>query len=145
MSGILMSDKYLSFDELSRNETSGMAFSIAVRQARKSFAIVAPHGGGIEPGTSEIADAIAAKELSYYAFLGLKAKSGNTDLHITSTRFDEPMCLTLIGRSNRCAQLPGLLALRFSAEAFRPKSDFAIIVRRSRATRGDRRCAQFAR
>jgi phage replication-related protein YjqB (UPF0714/DUF867 family) len=38
-----MSDKYLSFDELSRNETQEWPFSIAVRQARKSFAIVAPH------------------------------------------------------------------------------------------------------
>jgi len=95
-----MPDKYLSFNELSRDETSGMDFSIAVRQARESFAIFAPHGGKIEPGTSEIADAIAAIEFSYYAFLGLKATSGNADLHITSTRFDEPMCLTVIGRSN---------------------------------------------
>ena len=102
-----MPDKYLSFNELSRNETSGMDFSIAVRQARESFAIVAPHGGGIEPGTSEIAGAIAAKEFSYYAFLGLKAKSGNTDLHITSTRFDEPMCLTVIGRSNAVLTIHG--------------------------------------
>ena len=95
-----MADKYNSFNELSRNETSGVAFSISVRRARGSFAIVAPHGGGIEPGTSEIADAIAAKEFSYYAFEGLKIGSGNADLHITSTRFDEPMCLAVIGNSN---------------------------------------------
>ena len=95
-----MADKYHSFNELSRNETSGMAFSISVRRARGSFAIVAPHGGEIEPGTSKIADAVAAKEFSYYAFDGLKVVSGNADLHITSTRFDEPMCLTVIGNSN---------------------------------------------
>jgi hypothetical protein len=95
-----MADNYHSFNELSQNETAGMAFYISVRRARRSFAIVAPHGGGIEPGTSEIANAIAAKEFSYYAFDGLKVGSGNADLHITSTRFDEPMCLTLIGNSN---------------------------------------------
>src|SRR5918912_1062843 len=79
-----MADKYPNFEVLSRNETSGIDFRILVRQAAAAFAIVAPHGGGIEPGTSEIADAIAAEEFSFYAFEGLKS-SGNGVLHITST------------------------------------------------------------
>ena len=94
-----MADKYPNFDVLSRNETSGIDFGISVRRARDAFAIVGPHGGGIEPGTSEIADAIAGEEFSFYTFEGLKS-SGNADLHITSTLFDEPMCLTLIGQSD---------------------------------------------
>jgi phage replication-related protein YjqB (UPF0714/DUF867 family) len=94
-----MPDKYLDFDHLSRNETSGIDYAISVRRVSDAFAIVAPHGGGIEPGTSEIADAIAGGEFCFYAFEGLKT-SGNTDLHITSTRFDEPMCLTLIRQSD---------------------------------------------
>ena len=93
-----MPDKYPNFDVLSRSEISGTDYQISVRRAKDAFAVVAPHGGGIEPGTSEIADAIAAGEFSFYAFEGLKS-SGNTDLHITSTRFDEPMCLTLIRQS----------------------------------------------
>jgi phage replication-related protein YjqB (UPF0714/DUF867 family) len=99
MSTFSMPDKYRNFDVLSRNETSGIDYQISVRRSTDAFAIVAPHGGGIEPGTSEIADAIAAREFSFYEFEGLKS-SGNTDLHITSTRFDEPMCLTLIRQSN---------------------------------------------
>jgi phage replication-related protein YjqB (UPF0714/DUF867 family) len=94
-----MPDKYQNFEELSRNETSGTDFRISVRRAADAFAMVAPHGGGIEPGTSEIADAIAAGEFGFYAFEGLKP-SGNTDLHITSTRFDEPLCLALIRGSD---------------------------------------------
>lgn len=43
----------------------------------------APHGGGIEPGTSEIADAIGGERGSFYTFGGLKS-SGTADLHITS-------------------------------------------------------------
>jgi phage replication-related protein YjqB (UPF0714/DUF867 family) len=93
-----MADKYSNFAELSLSEVPGIDFGILVRQARTAFAVVAPHGGGIEPGTSEIADAIAAGEFSFYAFEGLKS-SGNADLHITSTRFDEPMCLTVVSRS----------------------------------------------
>ena len=86
-----MADKYPDFATLARNERAGVDFGILVRRARPAFAIVSPHGGGIEPGTSEIADGIAVLDFSYYAFEGLKSQ-GNSDLHITSTRFDEPMC-----------------------------------------------------
>jgi phage replication-related protein YjqB (UPF0714/DUF867 family) len=46
-----MADKYPDFDALSRNERTGVDFRILVRQATVAFVIVAPHGGGIEPGT----------------------------------------------------------------------------------------------
>jgi phage replication-related protein YjqB (UPF0714/DUF867 family) len=57
--------------------------------------IAAPHGGGIEPGTSEIAQAIAAGKHTLYCFEGLKF-AGNTRLHLTSTGFDEPIGLNTI-------------------------------------------------
>jgi phage replication-related protein YjqB (UPF0714/DUF867 family) len=58
-------------------------------------AVIAPHGGGIEPETDKIAEAIANAEFSLYCFKGLKA-SGNTRLHITGHNFDEPECLALL-------------------------------------------------
>jgi phage replication-related protein YjqB (UPF0714/DUF867 family) len=103
---VSMPDKYSNFDELSQNETSGVDYRIRLRRATAAFAIVAPHGGGIEPGTSEIAVAIAGEESSFYAFEGIK-QSGNADLHITSTHFDEPMCLTLSGVSNIAITIHG--------------------------------------
>ena len=99
-----MADKYSDFAELAENEVAGLDYRIILRHATSSFSIVAPHGGGIEPGTSEIADAIAedtlndATNFSFYTFEGIKSE-GNTDLHITSTRFDEPMCRRLIRES----------------------------------------------
>ena len=93
-----MADKYRDFAELERHEQSGITYCIAVRRAQTRFAIVAPHGGGIERGTSELADAIGGSLHSSYVFKGLK-DTGNQELHITSTRFDEPMCLALIGVS----------------------------------------------
>src|SRR5690242_10019430 len=93
-----MADTYPDFASLERNETAGTDFRILVRRAAAAYAIVAPHGGGIEPGTSEIADGIAGEALSHYAFDGLK-RQGNGRLHITSTRFDEPLCLQLIART----------------------------------------------
>jgi phage replication-related protein YjqB (UPF0714/DUF867 family) len=53
---------------------------------------MAPHGGGIEPGTSEIADAIAGEEHAFYAFEGLKVH-GNAVLHLPSVSMDEPKAL----------------------------------------------------
>jgi phage replication-related protein YjqB (UPF0714/DUF867 family) len=94
-----MADKYRNFAELEREEQAGDTYDISVRRARPAFAIVAPHGGGIEGGTSEIADAVAGAEHSFYTFEGLKPKD-NHELHITSTHFDEPMCLTLVGASD---------------------------------------------
>jgi len=101
-----MPDKYRNFADLARHEQAGIDYEVLVRRARPAFAIVAPHGGGIEPGTSEIADAIAAGTHSFYAFDGLK-RDKNSDLHITSTRFDEPLCLLLLESSAVVVTLHG--------------------------------------
>jgi phage replication-related protein YjqB (UPF0714/DUF867 family) len=101
-----MADKYDNFEELSQNERSGIDFRFVARRAQPAFAIVAPHGGGIEPGTSEIGDATAGAEYSFYAFEGLKSK-GNSDLHITSTHFNEPVCLTVIAESDVVVTIHG--------------------------------------
>jgi phage replication-related protein YjqB (UPF0714/DUF867 family) len=101
-----MADTYPNFAALARSERAGIDFGIAARQAKPAFAVVAVHGGGIEPGTSELADAVARESLSFYDFAGLK-RSGNADLHITSTRFDEPICLDILARSAVIVTLHG--------------------------------------
>ena len=101
-----MADKYPNFAALEQHERSGIDYCIAIRREEPAFAIVAPHGGGIEPGTSEIADAIACQRWSFYTFEGLK-RSGNSGLHITSTHFDEPMCLILLGDTSRVVTIHG--------------------------------------
>lgn len=82
-------DRYADFAELKRNEREGHDYVIVCRKAVSGFAIMAPHGGGIEPGTLDIADAVAGDEHTFYAFKGIK-KSGNGILHISSNRYDEP-------------------------------------------------------
>ena len=101
-----MADTYPNFAALEQCERAGIDYGVLVRRAEQAFAIVAPHGGGIEPGTSEIADGIASRRWSFYAFEGLK-RSGNGILHITSTRFDEPMCLVLLGETTRVVTIHG--------------------------------------
>lgn len=68
--------------------------------------MIAPHGGGIEPGTSELAEAIAGVGLSFYVFEGIK-EEGNRILHITSSRFDEPEGVALVAASPRVVAVHG--------------------------------------
>ncbi len=100
-------DTYKNYAELSAHETEGVDYEIeTVDVMGRSTVIVSPHGGGIEPGTSEIAEAIAETTYQRYDFAGIKS-SGNSVLHITSTNFDEPRCLNLIGRSSRVITVHG--------------------------------------
>lgn len=89
--------KYSSISELLKHERKEIDYRISFeRRARSSIAIVAPHGGAIEPRTSDIAQGIAGSELHIYCFEGIKS-SGNYDaLHVTSHSFDEQQCLDLI-------------------------------------------------
>lgn len=83
-------DNYLNFAELKAHEGEGRDYAILHREAASPFAVMAPHGGGIEPGTVDIADAIAGGDHTFYAFKGMK-KAGNRILHISSNRYDEPV------------------------------------------------------
>jgi phage replication-related protein YjqB (UPF0714/DUF867 family) len=82
-------DRYRNFQELKRHETEGTDYEICIRKGPSGIAVIAPHGGGIEPGTVDISDSVAGNEHTFYGFKGMKA-SGNAKLHITSDKFDEP-------------------------------------------------------
>jgi phage replication-related protein YjqB (UPF0714/DUF867 family) len=101
-----MTDKYRSFSELAKRVTEGKDFQVRVRHRDGATAVIAPHGGGIEPGTSEVAEAIADADFSFYAFEGIRS-TGNGALHIKSTRFDEPRCLELLRVSPRAITIHG--------------------------------------
>jgi phage replication-related protein YjqB (UPF0714/DUF867 family) len=87
-------DTYKNFAELAQNEREGDDYTISYREEDSPWAVVAIHGGGIEPGTLDIADAIAGTDYAFYAFKGIK-KQGNKRLHISSVRYDEPMGLKI--------------------------------------------------
>lgn len=101
-----MNDTYSSFQDLARQNTPGRDYRITLLDRRAATTVVAPHAGGIEPGASEIARAIAGEDLNCYLFEGLR-ESSNADLHLTSTRFDEPRGLELISRSMRVITVHG--------------------------------------
>ena len=91
-------DKYSSFDELQRHERQEEDYAISLRDVGSRITIIAPHGGKIEPRTSDLARHIAGENYNFYSFEGIKSKD-NACLHITSHRFDEPGALELVARS----------------------------------------------
>jgi phage replication-related protein YjqB (UPF0714/DUF867 family) len=100
-------DVYRNFAELSKTESEGIDFRIyAVKREGSSTVIVAPHGGAIEPGTSEAAKEVANNDLSLAIFEGIKSKD-NKCLHITSTNFDEPRCVELVQESDTVVAIHG--------------------------------------
>ena len=90
--------EYSSFAELERHETAGIDFRISTAGGCSGVAVMAPHGGDIEPGTTEVARAIAFPCHSFYSLEGIKAE-GNWALHIASTQFDEPLAVAMAGRA----------------------------------------------
>jgi phage replication-related protein YjqB (UPF0714/DUF867 family) len=98
--------KYQSFNELAIAEVKDVDYRIRYREGKSNIAIIAIHGGGIEPGTTEIADATAGDRHSFYTFSGLK-KSGNFILHITSRRFDEPQGLAIARQAKTILSIHG--------------------------------------
>ena len=99
-------DQYRNYTQLMTREREGRDFLIHVRKGPSGVSVIAPHGGGIEPGTMELADAIAGEEHSFYCFEGIKREK-NADLHITSEYFDEPQGVEIVKSSKAVLALHG--------------------------------------
>ena len=91
-------DKYSSFDELKKSEALDKDYQLYICDAGSRVTIIAPHGGKIEPRTSDLAKRIARENYNCYCFEGLKKKD-NAGLHITSHCFDEPRAIELVSNS----------------------------------------------
>lgn len=91
---------YQNFEELNENEVEGEDYTIHFEETHSDVLLLAIHGGGIEPGTTELIKELAKNnDYAYYSFNGIK-KSGNRSMHLTSTRYDEPKALEMISNSS---------------------------------------------
>lgn len=102
-----MADKYRNFAELNANERLAADYRIHVHNRGAPVAVIAPHGGSIEPGTLEIAEAISGSTFSFYGFEALRAAGKRGSLHITSARFDEPQALELLRKARKVIAIHG--------------------------------------
>ncbi len=117
-------DKYASFNDLKMHEKEGTDYVIEMRTGSSGALIIAPHGGGIEPGTSDIADWVAGTQHDFYCLKGLK-HNGNADLHISSDKFDEPNGLRMTAKAepvlaiHGCCEADEVVFVGGQDEAFR--------------------------
>jgi len=94
-----MKDHYDSFGALERLAPRACWRAVPRERPGSDVLIIAPHGGYIEAGTSELAAAIAGEEHNLYCFEGLWPH-GSRELHVTSHRFDDPVAVRM---ATRCA------------------------------------------
>src|SRR5215469_13790887 len=99
---------YRCYADLAMAQVEGSDFNVCVqRRPESAVAILAPHGGAIEAGTSEIARAVAGVEFNLYLFEGLRESGNYPALHLTSHRFDEPRCLGLLSGCDQVIAIHG--------------------------------------
>ena len=102
-----MNDKYNSMSELEAKTTENNDWEIVTRNLGSQVIIAAIHGGGIEPGTTEIAALTAKKgEYDYFSFKGTKSK-GNEDLHVTSRNYDQSVLIEMIKNKTNAVAIHG--------------------------------------
>jgi phage replication-related protein YjqB (UPF0714/DUF867 family) len=94
------------YADIHRRFREGRDYRIIARPGQTGALIMAPHGGGIEPGTHRIASAVAGGAHGYYAFIGMRG-SGNRALHLPSTRFDEPRAMALAAAASMIVVIHG--------------------------------------
>jgi phage replication-related protein YjqB (UPF0714/DUF867 family) len=99
---------YECYADLAMAHVEGADFNVCVqRRPESSIAILAPHGGAIEEGTSELARAVAGSEFNLYLFEGIRPSGNYAKLHLTSHCFDEPRCLALLSACDHVVTIHG--------------------------------------
>jgi phage replication-related protein YjqB (UPF0714/DUF867 family) len=99
-------DRFQNFSQLRKELVRGIDYDICVTRRDSPVAIIAPHGGKIEAGTSQIARAIAGDDYSLYLFEGLICRPHH-EIHITSHKFDEPCCVKLVSQCDVIVAIHG--------------------------------------
>ena len=96
-------DTYSSFRKLRAVETE---YAVEHWDRGSDITIIAPHGGNIEPHTSEIAALIAGDTCNLFCFNGLKEQDNHL-LHITSHHYDDEQALALVQSSQTVISVHG--------------------------------------
>jgi len=86
--------------QLERETKEDIDWKKETRDQGNQVLIVAPHGGNIEQGTSELTKLLAQQGgYDYFSFEATRP-SNNTQLHVTSTHYDDPTLHQMVeGRS----------------------------------------------
>jgi phage replication-related protein YjqB (UPF0714/DUF867 family) len=106
-------DHYANFSELAAKNVEGTDYEIVIKNNKSNILVMSFHGGFIEPGTTELGEAVSSDKFDFYTFKALK--NDETDgpsatsslLHLTSAHFDEPHLMKLTTTADFCLGLHG--------------------------------------
>jgi len=101
-----MSEPYSSYSQLVLNTTQEIDYIVDVQQPSQEMALVAIHGGAIEPLTGEIVRAVAGERYSHYVFDGRRDYEIEA-LRIPLLRYDEMRLKALLQRSLAAVVIDG--------------------------------------
>jgi phage replication-related protein YjqB (UPF0714/DUF867 family) len=103
-----MADLFANYAELAAAKVEGQDYQVSYKDNGSDMLLFSPHAGAIEIGSSELITAISKErpEWNWYLFEGLQS-SNNSELHITSTNFDEPRALNMMSKASRSVTIHG--------------------------------------
>ncbi|AXV42527.1 MULTISPECIES: poly-gamma-glutamate hydrolase family protein [Staphylococcus] len=100
-------DKYSTMNELQKYTNEDKDWHIESIDNHHDVTILAIHGGGIEPATSELALVTAqTNDYNFFTFKGDRSK-GNNELHVTSIHYDNDTACQLTQKSKRAISIHG--------------------------------------
>ena len=102
-----MSEPLSSFAELVLHARRDRDYRLKLLDLRAGATVIAIHGGGIEPLTSELAAAIAGSEYNLYDLQGIRPV-GNDELRIPIARFDEMRLGAMVKRGETALSIDGV-------------------------------------
>ena len=89
-------DHFNSMTQLFKHTKKGVDWKKEVRKVGSNVLVIAPHGGNIEAGTTELTKLIASdNHYDYYSFTVLRKKHAE-DLHVTSAHYNDPTLLNMV-------------------------------------------------
>lgn len=98
----------LSLKDLSLIETEDVSLSVEHIIKSPDAIIIAPHGGNIEFGTTQIARYIASDTYSFYSFVCNGTREKCAQYHISSHLFDEPKGLMAVAGARIVISIHGM-------------------------------------
>ena len=101
-----MTEPFSSYSQLVLNTTQEIDYIVDVQQPSQEMALVAIHGGAIEPLTGEIVTAVAEDRYSRYVFDGRRENEIEA-LRIPLSRYDEIRLKALLQRSLAAVVIDG--------------------------------------
>lgn len=129
-------DKYQSMTQLEKETTEGVDWRKDTKNTGNQVLIVAPHGGSIEQGTTELTKALADKgNYDYYSFEGIRPKN-NSELHVTSTHYDDPTLNQMIKNRTATVSIHGASGTEEIIYLGGPRSDLRNAIEKQLVGRG---------